>query len=101
LKTVALVLALAKLHNFCINCDDSQALAQTAHDELHTELNGAVPLVRRQTHDSDFQGEVLVPQQLLDGGNHFDDMGGAPMRYNRQRRYNYWVQNEGMALPRV
>ena len=99
-KTVALVVALAKLHNFCIDCNDSRALAQTAHDEWQNELNGAIPLVARPSHDSEFQGEALVPQQLLDGGNHFDDMGGAPIRYNRQRRYNYWIQNEGMVLPR-
>ena len=103
-KTVALVLALAKLHNFCIDSDDSCALSHTARDEWNMELNGAIPLVitRRHSHNSSEAQEdvVVVPQQLLDAGNHFDDIGGATIRYNRQRRYSYWMRNEGMVLPR-
>ena len=41
----------------------------------------------------------MTPHQLLDGGNHFDDIG-ISARYNRQRRYNYLSAIEGTPLPR-
>jgi len=45
-KTVALVLALAKLHNYCIDAEDGNSdLTHTASDEWLTEVNGGVPLV--------------------------------------------------------
>ena len=95
-KTVALVMALAKLHNYCINADDGTSnLTSTANDEWITELNGAVPLVEPGDSDQD-----LIPQQLLDGGNHFDDVGGYAGRYNMQRRYNYISETDGVLLPR-
>ena len=43
--------------------------------------------------------ELLTPRQLLDGGNHFDDIGFNG-RYNRQRRYNYTSRSTGIPLPR-
>jgi hypothetical protein len=44
-KTVALVVALAKLHNFCINARHTNVSANTAHDEWLSEINGAIPLI--------------------------------------------------------
>ena len=44
-KTIALVLALAKLHNFYIDFDNIQALSQMPTDEWQNEMNVAVPLV--------------------------------------------------------
>jgi hypothetical protein len=95
-KTVALVMALAKLHNYCIDADKGTFdLTSTANDEWHTEVNGAVPLVAAGDSRQD-----LIPDQLLDGGNHFDDVGGYAGRYNMQRRYNYISETDGVALPR-
>jgi hypothetical protein len=96
-KTVALVLALAKLHNYCIEEDRhvTPDLSYTANDEWNIELNGGVPLVAAATDD----GHV-IPQQLINGGNHFDDLGGANGRYNRQRRYNYASETTRVPLPR-
>ena len=96
-KTVALVLALAKLHNYCIDADGNSDLAYTASDEWQTEVNGAVPLVTAQ--DSQSTCEV-VPEQLLDGGHHFDNIGGVNGRCNRQRRYNYMTATDGTPLQR-
>lgn len=96
-KTVALVLALAKLHNFCIDTDDSVVLPSTASDAWENEVNGAVPLV--ETEHSDLLNHSVTPQQLMDGGNHFDDIGSMG-RYNRQRRYNYISETQGIPLPR-
>ena len=42
-KTVALVVALAKLHNYCINANGNDISANTARDEWTSEINGAVP----------------------------------------------------------
>jgi hypothetical protein len=95
-KTVALVCALAKLHNFCIDADGIDVPSSTALDELQNEMSGAVPLV--ETPNSESNRDV-APQQLLDGGYHFDDIGQNG-RYNRQRQYEYVSQREGSALPR-
>jgi hypothetical protein len=82
-KTVALVVALAKLHNYCINANDNDISANTARDKWTSKINGAVPLVRVEGHD---EGSVVVPEQLLHGGDHFDDIGHAGRR-RRQRHY--------------
>jgi hypothetical protein len=96
-KTVALVLALAKLHNYCIDAEDGTSdLTYIAQDEWRTEVNGGVPLVAvagESQHD-------VIPEQLLDGGNHFDDMGGTVGRHARQRRYNHISETTGVQLPR-
>ena len=102
-KTVALVLALARLHNYCIdeNEADCDAPYSTATDEWRIEVSGAVPLVRtpEQYTEDDASGGGMTPRQLLDGGNHFDDIG-VNGRYNRQRRYNYTSRSTGIPLPR-
>lgn len=104
-KTVALVLALAKLHNYCI--DEKEASCDAAYgsaiDEWRNELTGAVPLVEtNQQYAPDNASTTIgtvTPHQLLDGGNHFDDIG-LNGRYNRQRRYNYLSRINGSPLPR-
>ena len=100
-KTVALVLALAKLHSYCIDAHEGaycETAFSTAADEWRNEASGAVPLVERQQH-SEFGTSAVTPRQLLDGGHHFDDIGLSG-RYNRQRRYNYISDTAGIALPR-
>ena len=98
-KTVALVFALAKLHNYCIDQSDNSDLTYFANDKWLHELNGAGPLV--PTRDSQSTGNNnVIPEQLMDGGHHFDDIGGIRRRYNRQRRYNYISRVNGSPLPR-
>jgi hypothetical protein len=97
-KTVALVLALAKLHNYCIDAHDSSVPPSTANDAWENEVHGAVPLV--QTQHSDSMDEGITPQQLLDGGSHFDDVSGTHGRKIRQRRYNYMARTQDIALSR-
>jgi hypothetical protein len=96
-KTVALVIALAKLHNYCIDCDDA-IVPSTASDEWQSEVHGAIPLVPlvEENHNLDVG---ITPRQLLDGGNHFDDIGSNG-RYNRQRRYTYMSESAGAPQPR-
>ncbi len=65
-KAVALVLALAKLHNFCIN--ERQSIeAATARDTSHIEQVGGVPLVALDQEEN-----IFVPWQLLGAGEHFE-----------------------------
>jgi hypothetical protein len=99
-KTVALVLALAKLHNYCIDQSDSSDLTYAANDEWLHERNGAVPLVSTRDSQSSGNNNDVIPEQLMDGGHHFDDIGGISGRYNRQRRYNYISRVNGSPLPR-
>ena len=100
-KTVALVFALSKLHNYCIDADERpicDTAFSTASDEWQNEANCAVPLVETQQH-SEFGTNAVTPRQLLDGGHHFDDIGLCG-RYNRQQRYNYISKAAGILLPR-
>jgi hypothetical protein len=85
-KTVALVIALAKLHNCSINANGNDISANTASDEWISEINGDVPLVPLEGHD-DGSPNVLVPEELLHGGEHFEDVGRRGRR-QRERCYN-------------
>ncbi len=99
-KTIALVLSLAKLHNFCIDADNGNSDTYTASDEWLNELNGAVPPLVATTQDLQSRHDEVIPEQLLHGGHHFDDIGGIVGRHNRQRRYNHMSANDGIPLPR-
>ncbi|KAI2511740.1 hypothetical protein MHU86_2634 [Fragilaria crotonensis] len=71
-KTVALVCALGKLHNFCIDTEsDMEVPMPTPADEWEIEMGGGVPLVPAPGAQS---SRDVIPDQLLDGGNHFDDL---------------------------
>lgn len=69
-KTTALVICLAKLHNFCINHHEGM-LPGTSNDQLHIESNesGHVALVQRE-----LTGDQHVPAQLIGAGHHFQDV---------------------------
>ena len=56
-----------------------------------------MPLVHQTQHP---ESGGVTPTQLLDSGNHFDDVG-INGRYNRQRRYNCMAEMaRGALLPR-
>jgi hypothetical protein len=63
------------------DCDVTPDLTYMPNNKWNIELNGGVSLVTA-TDDGD-----IIPQQLMNGGNHFNDLGGTNGRYNRQRRY--------------
>jgi hypothetical protein len=65
-KSIALVIALAKLHNYCIDCDDT-VTPSTASDKWQSEVNGAFPLVATTEAHHDLNRD-RPPRQLLDGG---------------------------------
>ena len=84
-KTVALVMCLAKLHNFCIDERETSISPLTAVDEATIELDGAVPLQHydADTDEGQFTAQQGLPLQLIDAGNHFDDM---PVSVRRQQK---------------
>ena len=70
-KTTALVLALAKLHNFCIERNDMNHLApliSTDEFNLQSSQSGSIIL------DNLSGGDDAVPTELIGGGDHFDDI---------------------------
>jgi len=78
-KTTALVLTLCRLHNFCITerlmkKNGSSLPENLATDDLNLTLGGAVPLVsvRMEAHPTGYHKHS--PEQLLHGGDHFDDV---------------------------
>ena len=112
-RGVALVVALARLHNFCIDETDAKANVDSmdttscvvpalpARDELDIEQEGAVPV-------------DPTPEQLLHGGQHFDDidvryaqrtarrfarMGNALLRDIPRNRLHSIVANANLTRP--
>jgi hypothetical protein len=93
-KTIALVCALAKLHNYCISETESANISPLqAQDSQHLENSGACPLqVRNGVEQS-------LPMQLLGAGHHFDDVNRAHRRImvrNAQRT----ARSSNIVLPR-
>jgi hypothetical protein len=80
-KTISLVIALAKLHNFCMDNSDDISIDNLPSDTLELQLHGAVPL-------QNIGGVTMVPT-LLGGGHHRDDVPPLPRR-----------RTEDLTLPR-
>ena len=75
-KSTAMVLALAKIHNFCIDQTDTNVLPMTAMDKLTLMTNqfGSVTLDVSTRGEENNGEEVLVPGELIGGGDHFEDV---------------------------
>jgi hypothetical protein len=75
-KIIALVNALAKLHNFCINKQDGIPDSILAIDQEHLMHNGGgnIKMVSNDTHN------VPVPDGIMDCGHHFQDVPCAHWR---------------------
>eukprot|EP01082_Thalassiosira_pseudonana_P005802 g5709.t1 g5709 contig2:1128585-1129208(+) len=81
-KTISLVLALAKLHNFCI--DEAEVvpanLLSQEEQNIIANVNGSVPLVVDPQIAEIINVNTRTPQDLIGGGDHFDD---APIQFKR------------------
>jgi hypothetical protein len=78
-KTTALVLALAKIHNFCIEQTYITILPLTAGDEIRMISRdvGSIPLELDPTVievENDNNDDYRIPRQLIGAGDHFEDM---------------------------
>jgi hypothetical protein len=112
-KVIALVNALAKLHNFCIDemeraagvnvteleaAADNDELNNTGEQDDNEDINqydsnisdGYIEL----EHRGENAEESLIPIQLMDGGHHFDGMA-------RTLRRNCHRETAGMVIPRT
>ena len=79
-------MALAKLHNFCI--DEQQTIEEmTTRDVQHIQREGAVPL------EVDERTDVLLPRQLIGGCNHFEEI-------NQNKRQRQMQRFHGIFIPR-
>lgn len=90
-RIIALVNALAKLHNFCIDEKDGTKIPEQLNgDHLHmmNDCNGFVPMELSE----EIPG-VLVPAALMNGGHHFIDV---PRNIRRQQMRH----NSNELLPR-
>ena len=87
-KTTATVLALAKIHNFCIDHTDTIILPNTASDELDlmTRVTGSIPLEEVCTRDDGDSEGNFVPRELIGGSDHFDDVP-REVRASRSRSF--------------
>ncbi len=74
-QSVALVLALAQIHNCCIN-EQQFMEALTARDTRRIERVDTVPI------EGDNVTDVLLPTQLIGGGDHFQ---GVDRNVRRQQ----------------
>jgi hypothetical protein len=106
-KTISLVMALAKLHNFCIDEEGMPSASNSFGgnydipsmlplDEDNIERRGrigAVPLTQVE-----HAGDQLVPQDLLDGGNHFNDIDPNERRRLERRNYNMILPRDQLRL---
>jgi hypothetical protein len=88
-KTIVMVLALAlaKLHNFCIDQTDTNILPMTATDKLRLmgRMTGLVPLDEGKSFDDGTADGMnqRIPRQLIGGGEHFQDV---PREVRESRR---------------
>ena len=91
-KAIALVVALAKLHNFCIDQSrerDAGIPEVLATDQVtHITANGGFVAL-----DEVPNADAPVPTQLLGGGEHFDDI---PLPQRRTRNASEYEKS----LPR-
>lgn len=81
-RTISLVHALAKLHNFCINERHGSNYNVTTNEMVPDSLEQDNDHLMMQsegcvTMDADDNNGVLVPRGLMNGGHHFDDMPRA------------------------
>ena len=79
-KSVAMVNAMAKLHNFCIDCVDGTKTAEGLLSKVMSNLmNSEFGFVELENVDG---SEVDFPVQLMNAGHHFDDVP-EPQRRHR------------------
>ena len=92
-RVVALVVALAKLHNFCIDESDiPEHVPQTFYRDRFHMMNADSGYVTLRTDDP--QQNTAVPTELIHGGEHFEDVPDNQLRAQRRR-------NLGVEFPRT
>ena len=91
-KTITMVNALAKLHNFCINEVDGESRSTMIVDEplaadtayIEGDNAGFVSLSQNLEASIVLNENVDTPDDLIGGGDHFDDIPRAARRVREQ-----------------
>jgi hypothetical protein len=99
-KTTSLVLALAKIHNFCIDQNETSMIPSTSVDELRSasQANALVPLeLFNGDYDDMADGNTTVPRQLIGGGEYFDDLPSDIWQLSRRRYLGVQLPRELLA----
>jgi hypothetical protein len=94
-KVVALVNALAKLHNFCIGESNvPERVPQVFERDMFHMMNADAGYVGMGSGSDDQQQTTTgaVPTDLLNAGEHFDDVPDSLLRL-------HWRQHAGIELP--
>jgi hypothetical protein len=86
-KTTALVVVLAKLHNYCINESEAETI-NTTRVNTHIIVVGGVEMLESG------EANMALPLELMHGGEHTGDLTENDLR-RRRRVY------ENMVLPRA
>ena len=94
-KVTSLVLALCKLHNYCIDCRMEGVPQPLAEDLLEIGSLGGVP-IEFQSHGEGLNNENS-PEQLLHGGEHNDD---TSQLYRKQYARSALAHSQESRLPR-
>ena len=77
-KVTAMTVCLCKLHNFLIDQREKTVPQLTNQDAAHGMIRGSI-LMQHQ-HQQEHNNKDEVPQQLLDGGEHFDNVAPNILR---------------------
>jgi DDE superfamily endonuclease len=72
-KTTALVFALCKIHNFCIDQNESIADAGSCQDSFHVAMGGGIEMTDWDEDFGTMERGLGRPSEVLDGGDHRDD----------------------------
>ena len=78
-KISSLVMACCRLHNFCTDCKSGDAPSLLATDKVNIAMNSNVELVHHEDN-------LLSPDALLHGGEHFNDVGPSFLRQLRRNK---------------
>ena len=72
---------LCRLHNFLIDATDEPDIPaeNTVVDNLNLVMNGAISVVEEERGNGTESIRVSVPNDLLDGGEHFDEVDRADL----------------------
>ena len=92
-KTVLMVNAMAKLHNFCIDRMDGTNTAEgLLSKDMSNLMNSELGYVELDNVDG---SEVVFPVQLMNAGHHFDDVPEP------QRRHRGVGDSIDLSMPRT